>query len=52
MGFRKEERAQLSLEMLLMIAGAIVVVTVVGVVVKNMATVGAGKASDINALPP
>jgi len=52
MGFIKDNRAQVSLEVLIMIAGAIVVVTVVGIVVKNMAVVGAEKAAEEEALPP
>jgi uncharacterized protein (UPF0333 family) len=52
MRFIEEKRAQASMEVLLLIAGAIVVVTVVGIVVKNMVIVAAERASDVNALPP
>ena len=52
MGLIREEKAQASIEMLLLVAGAIVVVTVVGIVLKNMAIVAANRAGDVNALPP
>ncbi len=47
-----DKRAQASIDMLLLVAGAIVVVTVVGIVLKNMAIIAANKAGDVNALPP
>jgi len=51
MGFMEEKKAQASIDMLLLVAGAIVVVTVVGIVLKNMVSVAANRAGDVNALP-
>ena len=48
MGFWKEEKAQGSIELLLLVAGAIVVVTIVGFIVKSMATTAAGEAQGVS----
>ena len=45
MGFLKEERAQGSVEMLILIAGAIVLVSIVGVLLKNAAAEAANNAN-------
>ena len=46
MGFLKEEKAQGSIEMLVLLAGAIVVVSIVGVILKRAATQAAARAGD------
>jgi len=45
MSFLKEERAQGSIEMLVLIAGAIVLVSIVGVLLKNAAAQAANQAN-------
>ena len=45
MDFLKEERAQGSIEMLVLIAGAIVLVSVVGILLKNAAAEAARQAN-------
>jgi len=45
MSFLKEERAQGSIEMLILIAGAIVLVSIVGVLLKNAAAEAANTAN-------
>ena len=45
MNFLKDERAQGSIEMLVLIAGAIVLVSIVGVLLKNAAAQAANEAS-------
>lgn len=45
MNFLKEERAQGSIEMLILIAGAIVLVSIVGVLLKNAAAEAANNAN-------
>ena len=45
MGFLKEEKAQGSIEMLVLIAGAIVLVSIVGVLLKNAAAEAANQAN-------
>jgi len=45
MSFLKEERAQGSIEMLILIAGAIVLVSIVGVLLKNAAAQAANQAN-------
>lgn len=54
MDFLKEEKAQTSIEVLVLIAGAIVVATIVGVLLKRAAAVAAeeaGKAAGTAANP-
>lgn len=46
MGFWKEKRAQGSIELLILITGAIVVVSIVGVLLKNAATQAAETAGE------
>ena len=46
MGFLKEEKAQGSVEMLVLIAGAIVLVSIVGVLLKNAAAQAANQANE------
>jgi len=49
MKFLKEERAQGSIELLILIAGAVVIASIVGVLLKQAATTaakGAGEAAD------
>ena len=45
MNFLKEEKAQGSIEMLVLIAGAIVLVSIVGVLLKNAAAQAANQAN-------
>ena len=45
MNFLKDERAQGSIEMLVLIAGAIVLVSIVGVMLKNAAAQAANQAN-------
>jgi len=45
MSFLKEERAQGSIEMLILIAGAIVLVSIVGILLKNAASEAANTAN-------
>ena len=45
MNFLKDERAQGSIEMLILIAGAIVLVSIVGVLLKNAAAEAANNAN-------
>jgi uncharacterized protein (UPF0333 family) len=51
MGFWKEKRAQGSIELLILVAGAIVVVSIVGVLLKNAATQAAKTTGESAVLP-
>lgn len=53
MCFLKEERAQGNLEVIMLIAGALLLVSIVGVILKRAATNAAQRAGDtINQTPP
>ena len=45
MGFLKEEKAQASIELLILVGGAIVLASIIGLLLKNAATEAANQAN-------